>query len=60
MVDDQAGLGATVPSQNHGTRWCYVRGCRCAACAESNREYMREYMRRRRKTVPVSGGGGAL
>jgi hypothetical protein len=38
----------------HGTRSCYVLGCRRPECFEANRVYMRDYMRRRRAGVVVA------
>ena len=32
----------------HGTRPCYVGGCRCEACTEANKLYYREYWRKKR------------
>lgn len=34
--------------QPHGTNACYARGCRCADCHQAQREYYREYNRRKR------------
>lgn len=32
----------------HGTHWCYRKGCRCRLCTEENNRVSREYKRRRR------------
>ena len=33
----------------HGTRGHYMRGCRCPLCREANNEYMRNYMKEKRR-----------
>lgn len=45
----------------HGTRSMYVRErCRCAACVQVNRDYQRDYLRRRRVLGLVDGHGKRL
>lgn len=42
-------------ARSHGTRSCYVNGCRQPECCEANREYMREMYRLRlavKKRIP--------
>lgn len=51
---------STRDREQHGTRWRYVRGCRCAVCTECNREYMREYMRKRRQDGRLTGADDGL
>lgn len=41
---------------SHG-RSGYVGGCRCDACRQGHRDYMREYMRRRKAAEGVFPGG---
>lgn len=35
----------------HGTKASYSSGCRCDACKEAQRLYMRDYMRNRRREL---------
>lgn len=48
------------PRADHGTRVCYVGGCRCAPCTASNRDRYRERMTRMREqaseVAPTSPG----
>ncbi|MFJ4174012.1 helix-turn-helix domain-containing protein [Microbacterium sp. NPDC089696] len=64
----QAGLTANRPAnrrwegiekQGHGTNACHARGCRCAACVEAHREYMRDYRDRRREAGAGENHGTA-
>lgn len=40
----------------HGTRRCYIDGCRCDPCTEANRIYKREYRQRRAAGVAPRPG----
>ncbi len=31
----------------HGTRYCYMTGCRCAKCSQANLAYFRNYRKRK-------------
>lgn len=44
----------------HGTRYRFYRGCRCAACVEAQRAYMRESSYRRGRTKPSVKATGIL
>jgi len=50
------------PGGAHGTRTAFNRGCRCEACVEANRSYMRDWQARhrrpRRKGAGTSNGKG--
>ena len=45
------GIAADVRGRDfeHGTRACYVKGCRCDDCKASNLRYYHERMQRRRE-----------
>jgi hypothetical protein len=37
-------------AQGHGSRACYIRGCRYPLCVEANRQYQRDYRDKLRGT----------
>lgn len=41
----------------HGTRWGYIKGCDCEACVQANRDYQRDYLRKRRRQGLVDNHG---
>jgi WhiB family redox-sensing transcriptional regulator len=43
------------PKQGHGTRACYLAGCKCEPCHDAHRVYDREYKRRRRMSWADGG-----
>lgn len=44
-----SGIAAHQRDYEHGTRACYVKGCRCADCRAANLRYYHERMERRRE-----------
>ncbi len=48
LLCTQCHLQKTVAEKSgpqHGTRSCFVTGCRCEPCREANNDYAREYQR---------------
>lgn len=46
---------------NHGTRHGYANlKCRCGECTKANREYQKEYLRKRVATGKVNNHGKVL
>lgn len=43
--------GRALVRTEHGSRRCYINGCRNPECVQANRDYQREYMRMRRSGI---------
>lgn len=39
--------------RRHGTRSCYVAGCRLPECVQANRDYAREWQWLKRQDIPM-------